>query len=155
MTRHTTLTKLALASALVAVALSGAACSSSSSSGTSTPATNPPATQGTDLSSAITAAGQSVSSASTTISTLKQPLDDATMTKIQTLQSTLNLAETQTGAAQVATAQKALEQFDDGIAAVEAVIAATPADSPDTDSLNLLLQDLQNGRDQLAAGLPK
>jgi hypothetical protein len=96
-----------------------------------------------------------VANASTYIFSLEQALPGAPSNEdLERLQSTLNLAETQTGAAQVATSQQALVQFDEGIATVTQSYESAAEGSTEQQQLAELLSTLEVGRDALADALP-
>ena len=137
-------------SSLVIVALLGSAlllggCSAQ------TPAESP---QSAELNAALTTASTSVGDASTYVIGLKQPLPGAPSNDdLEKLQTTLSAASTQTGAAQQASAQSALEQFNAGIDEVDAAYEAAAAGSPEQEQLRQLIATLKVGRDALAEAL--
>jgi hypothetical protein len=86
---------------------------------------------------------------------LKQQMPNATSNDdLEKLQSTLNLAATQAGAAQVATAQSALDQFNAGITKTEEAAAAAPQDDATQEQYRQLIATMEIGRDALDAALP-
>lgn len=120
--------------------------------GCSSPSVEAP--QAAELEAALSTASTSVADASTYIIGLKQDLPNAPSNDdLEKLQTTLNAAETQTGAVQRATAQSALDQFNAGIAEVTPVYEAAPADGGDKEQLRQLIATLEVGRDALDEAL--
>ena len=72
---------------------------------------------------------------------------------LEKLTTTLNLAATQTGAAQVATAQSALDQFNAGITKTEEAAKAAPQDAATQDQYQQLVITLETGRAALDQAL--
>ena len=92
--------------------------------------------------------------ASTYIIGLKQAIPGAPSNDdLEKLQTTLSAASAQTGAAQQASAQSALEQFDAGIDKVTKAYDAAAAGSPEQEQLRQLIATLKVGRDALAEAL--
>ncbi len=107
-----------------------------------------------ELNAALVTASTSVADASTYIIGLKQAIPGTPSNDdLERLQTTLNAASAQTGAAQQASAQSALDQFDAGIAKVTKVYDAAPAGSPEQAQLRQLIGTLEVGRDALAQAL--
>jgi hypothetical protein len=138
--RMSTLVLLLLAGSLLLIG-----CSSSA----------PPETpQASELDAAIATATQSVSYASGYIYGIKQTMDEPPPSDdLEKVTSTLNLAATQTGAAQRATAQSALDQLDAGIEKTIEAKNAAPQDSATQDQYAELIATLEVGRDALAQAL--
>jgi len=108
----------------------------------------------TNLDAAIATASTSVANASTYIFSLEQALPGAPSNEdLERLQSTLNLAATQTGAAQIATSQEALSQFEAGIATVTQAYEAAAEGSTEQQPLGELRTTLEVGRDALDGAL--
>lgn len=142
--RPTTLTA-ALIAVLLAAVLVPSGCASSK------PTESP---QQAELNAALVTAGTSVADASTYIIGLKQPIPGTPSNQdLERLQTTVNAASAQTGAAQKASAQSALDQFEAGIAKVTQTYDATPAGSPAQEQLRQLRATLEVGRDALAGAL--
>ena len=140
----------ALCTVLLVAVLALAGCSAPESS-TTPPAETPKASQ---LDAAIATATKAVSDASVYIMSLKQALPDATSNDdLEKLQSTLNLAATQTGATQIATSQSALDQFNAGIEKTTASAASASQDASTQDQFEQLIITLEIGRDALDAAL--
>jgi len=138
--------KASLASSLLIVALSLAGCTASTP-----PATSP---QAAEMDAAIATALSSVASASTYIFGLEQEIPGAPSNDdLEKLQSTLNLAASQTGATQRATAQSALDQFNAGIAQVSEAYDEAPAGSAEQEQIQQLIATLTVGREALAQAL--
>ncbi len=136
-----------LVAALLATALTLCGCSAP-------PSSSPESLKASELNAALLKASTSVGDASTYIIGLKQPLSGAPSNDdLQRLQTTLSAASSQTGAAQQASAQSALEQFNAGIAKVTQVYDAAPAGSPEQQQLKQLIATLTVGRDALAKAL--
>ena len=109
-----------------------ALCCFSAGARAQTPAESP---QTAELNAALTTASTSVGDASTYIIGLKQPLPGAPSNDdIEKLQTTLSAASAQTGAAQQATAQSALDQFNAGIDKVTKAYDAAPPEAPSRSS---------------------
>jgi hypothetical protein len=134
---------LALSALIAAIVLAG--CSAS------TPPETPAASE---LDAAIATATTAVANASTYIFTLEQELPGAPSNEqLEKLQSTLNLAATQTGATQRATAQSALDQFDAGIEQLTEAYNAAPEGSDEQQQLQQLIGTLAVGREALSVAL--
>jgi hypothetical protein len=107
-----------------------------------------------ELNAALATASTSVADASTYIIGLKQSIPGTPSNDdLNRLQTTLNAASAQTGAAQQASSQSALDQFDAGIAKVTQTYDAAPAGSPEQEQLRQLMATLKVGRDALAGAL--
>jgi outer membrane murein-binding lipoprotein Lpp len=138
------LTSLVIATLLAAALLLG---------GCSSPAP-PQSPQATQLNAALATASTSVGDASTYIIGLKQAIPGAPSNDdLEKLQTTVNAASSQTGAAQQASAQSALEQFNAGIDKVTQSYDAAAAGSPEQEQLRQLIATLTVGRDALAEAL--
>ncbi len=117
----------------------------------STPAETPVAAE---LDTALAIASTSAGEASTYVLGLKQGLPGAPSNdQLQELQTTLNAAVSQAGAAQRASAQDALAQFESGIATATEALDASGEGSPQQDQLTELVATLVTGRDALAEAL--
>ncbi len=136
-----------IATVLLAVVVLSACSSSKASKPTESP-------REAELNAALVTASTSVADASTYIIGLKQAIPGTPSNDdLERLQTTLNAASAQTGAAQQASAQSALDQFDAGIAKVTKVYDAAPAGSPEQAQLRQLIATLEVGRDALAQAL--
>jgi tagatose-1,6-bisphosphate aldolase non-catalytic subunit AgaZ/GatZ len=136
-----------LVAVLIAAALLVSGCSASKSAPPESP-------QAAALNAALAKASTSVGDASTYIIGLKQPLPGSPSNDdLQRLQTTVNAASSQTGAAQQASAQSALDQFNAGIIKVKQVYDTAPAGSPEQEQLKQLIATLEVGRDALAQAL--
>ena len=136
---------VALAAVAIAVALTLTGCSAPP------PAESP---QAAALDSALASASTSVGSASTFVIGLEQPMPGMpTNTDLEALQTTLNAARSESGAAQREAAQSALEQLNAEIVKVTQVRDATPEGSANQEQLRQLVITLEVGRDAVAEAL--
>lgn len=110
--------------------------------------------QASELDAAIATATQSVSDASNYIFGIKQTMDEPPPSDdLEKAASTLNLAATQTGATQRATAQSALDQLNAGIEKTTEAMNSAAQDSATQEQYTQLIATLEVGRDALAAAL--
>jgi hypothetical protein len=138
-----------IATVLLAVVVLSACTSSKPSKPTESP-------QDAGLNAALATAGTSVADASTYIIGLKQSIPGTPSNDdLNRLQTTLNAASAQTGAARQASAQSALDQFNAGIAKVTQAYDAAMAGSPEQEQLRQLIATLEVGRDALGGALIK
>ena len=136
-----------IATVLLAVVVLSACASSTPSKPSESP-------QNAGLNAALATASTSVADASTYIIGLKQSIPGTPSNDdLNRLQTTLNAASAQTGAARQASAQSALDQFNAGIAKVTQAYDAAPAGSPAQEQLRQLIATLEVGRNALAQAL--
>jgi len=150
--RRNTMAIALIAILLVSVpALGGCSPTAEQPAPTAAPAETP---QAASLDAAIATATQSVSDSSAYIMGLKQEIPGAPPNDdLEKLTTTLNLAATQTGAAQVATAQNALDQFVAGIAKTQEAAAVAPQDEATQGQYRQLTATLDIGRRALDEAL--
>jgi hypothetical protein len=141
----------AIAVILLLCAAALGACASSGPEPPSEPIETAPSA---NLDAAIATATKSANDASTYIFGLAQSMENPPSGEdLDKVLTTLELASTQTGAAQRATAQSALDQFNTALTNIEAAQAAAPQDQATQDQYEQLITTVEIGRDALDAAL--